>query len=80
MSLKVLRVLRDALRGWSNRRAISRLVVEDAAALADIDLLPADVRRALSQPIFRDPSRALRAACCISHDARLLNGLPVCCP
>jgi uncharacterized protein YjiS (DUF1127 family) len=80
MSWNLLGVVRGALRGWSNRRAVSRLLEADDAVLADIGLRAVDIRRALREPVFRDPSRALRAACCTWHDARLLSGLPVCCP
>jgi hypothetical protein len=55
-----------AARRWSNRRAVSPLLAADDAVLVEMGLWPADVRRALREPIFRDPSRASRAACCVA--------------
>jgi uncharacterized protein YjiS (DUF1127 family) len=80
MTTDLFGALRSVLRNWSRRRQVRRLLEVEDDLLADIGLQRPDLRRALQEPIFRDPSQALRAACCTRHDARLLNGLPLCCP
>jgi uncharacterized protein YjiS (DUF1127 family) len=62
-----------AARRWSNRRAVSPLLEADDAVLAEMGLWPADVRRALREPIFRDPSRA-SIACCVADAVAKAEG------
>jgi uncharacterized protein YjiS (DUF1127 family) len=79
MGLKMMGALRRALHDWSSHRAIGRLLEVDDVVLADIGIRSSDVHRALRQPIFRDPSRALKAACrtwCDAPSVTCLSAAP----
>jgi uncharacterized protein YjiS (DUF1127 family) len=50
------------------RRQIVMLSDMDDHLLEDIGLQRTDVRMALAQPLYRDPSRMLRELCCQGHN------------
>jgi uncharacterized protein YjiS (DUF1127 family) len=50
------------------RRQIVMLSEMDDHLLEDIGLQRIDVRMALAQPLYRDPSRMLRELCCQGHN------------
>jgi uncharacterized protein YjiS (DUF1127 family) len=60
--------LRRLIHAARIRRQIAMLSEMDDHLLEDIGLQRADVRMALAQPLYRDPSRMLRALCCQGHN------------
>jgi uncharacterized protein YjiS (DUF1127 family) len=48
------------VRAWRNRRDAAVLACADARTLADLGLTRSDVRDALAEPLWRDPTSLLR--------------------
>ena len=48
------------VRAWRNRRDAAILACADARTLADLGLTRSDVRDALAEPLWRDPTSLLR--------------------
>ncbi|MEM6665204.1 MAG: DUF1127 domain-containing protein [Pseudomonadota bacterium] len=57
----VIAAVKTVYRLWASRRAVLRVKELDDRMLADIGLTRDDVREALAQPYWSDPSSSLRA-------------------
>jgi len=57
----VLAWTRRLIHAWLHRRAATTLAGFDQHMLADIGLTQADIRDAVSEPLWRDPTDLLRA-------------------
>lgn len=66
--IAIIPALNRLIRAARIRRQILMLSEMDDHVLEDIGLQRTDVRRALAQPLYRDPSRMLRELCCQGHN------------
>jgi len=55
----VVRICRQVTKGWRHRHDVALLAAMDDRMLADIGLTRGDLNSALSQSLWRDPTRVL---------------------